>query len=71
MNALTLSGLTLGITAFACALGIGYLAGKAMEAMGRQPEAAGAIRTSMIVAIVFVEAIALYALLIQFMVISK
>jgi F-type H+-transporting ATPase subunit c len=71
MSALTLAGLTLAIAAFACALGIGFLAGKAMEAMGRQPEAAGAIRTSMIIAIAFIEAIALYALVVEVLILYK
>jgi len=52
------------------ALGIGILAGKAMEAIGRNPEAASKIQTSMILAIAFAEAIAIYgfvmALIIKF-----
>ncbi len=44
------------------ALGIGLLVGKALEAIGRNPEAAGEIRTSMILGIAFAEAIAIYAL---------
>ncbi len=42
-------------------LGIGILAGKAMEAIGRNPEATSKIQTSMILATAFVEAIAIYA----------
>ncbi len=44
------------------ALAIGLLASKAMEAMGRNPEAASKIQTAMILAIAFAEAIAIYAL---------
>ncbi len=44
------------------AIGIGILSGKALEAIGRNPEAAGEIRTSMILGIAFAEAIAIYAL---------
>jgi len=40
------------------------LAGKAMEALGRNPEAADAIRQNMILAIAFTEAIAIYALVV-------
>ena len=47
-------------------LGIGILAGKAMEAIGRNPEAAPKIQTAMILAIAFTEAIAIYALVIAF-----
>lgn len=44
------------------ALSIGWLASKAMEAMGRNPEASSKIQTAMILAIAFAEAIAIYAL---------
>ena len=46
------------------AIGIGMLAAKAMEALGRNPEAAGPIQTNMILAIAFTEAIAIYALVV-------
>lgn len=46
------------------ALAIGMLAGKALEAIGRNPEAAGKIQTAMILAIAFAEAIAIYALVV-------
>jgi len=54
----------IGIGAIAPALAIGWLAGKGMEAIGRNPEAAPRIQTSMILAIAFAEAIAIYALVI-------
>lgn len=54
----------MGIGSIAPALGIGILAGKAMEAIGRNPEAASKIQTSMILAIAFAEAIAIYALVV-------
>jgi F-type H+-transporting ATPase subunit c len=46
------------------AIAIGMLAGKAMEAIGRNPEAAPKIQTAMILAIAFAEAIAIYALVV-------
>ena len=46
------------------AFGIGMLASKAMEAMGRNPEAAGKIQTAMILTTAFCEAIAIYALVV-------
>lgn len=59
-------------TAFAIALGtiapaigIGMIGSKAMEALGRNPEAESAIRTSMILAIAFAEAVAIYALVVS------
>lgn len=56
--------LAIGIGALGPAIGIGILAGKAMEAIGRNPEAAPKIQTAMILAIAFTEAIAIYALVV-------
>ncbi len=56
------AGLAIGLGAFGPGIGIGLLAGKAMEAIGRNPEASGAIQTNMILALAFAEAIAIYAL---------
>lgn len=50
------------------ALGIGYLTGKALEAIGRNPEASGKIQTTMILAIAFVEALAIFALVVSFII---
>lgn len=54
----------IAIGAIGPALAIGKLAGKAMEAIGRNPEAAPKIQTAMILAIAFTEAIAIYALVV-------
>lgn len=58
------AGATIVIGAIVPAFSIGWLAGKAMEAIGRNPEAASQIQTAMILAIAFAEAIAIYALVI-------
>ncbi|OGG19905.1 ATP synthase F0 subunit C [Candidatus Gottesmanbacteria bacterium RIFCSPHIGHO2_02_FULL_40_13] len=58
------AALTIAIGSIAPATAIGMLASKAMEAIGRNPEAESKIRTSMILAIAFAEAIAIYALVI-------
>ena len=58
------AGLAIGLGAMGPGLGIGILAGKAMEAIGRNPEAAPKIQTVMILAIAFAEAIAIYALVV-------
>jgi len=58
------AALAISIGAIGPALGIGILGGKAMEALGRNPEARGDIQTNMILAIVFCEAIAIYALVV-------
>ena len=52
------------LTVIGGGFGIGKLAGSAMEAMGRQPEAAGPIRTSMIIAAALIEGISFFALVI-------
>ncbi|MEK7673221.1 MAG: ATP synthase F0 subunit C [Patescibacteria group bacterium] len=46
------------------ALAIGWLSSKAMEAMGRNPEAASSIQSAMILSVAFCEAIAIYALVV-------
>ena len=45
-------------------IGIGLLANGAMNAIGRNPDTAGTVQTNMILAIVFTEAIAIYALVV-------
>ena len=54
----------IGIGAIGPGLGIGIMAAKAMEALGRNPEAEGAIRGNLILALAFCEAIAIYALVV-------
>jgi F-type H+-transporting ATPase subunit c len=58
------AGLAIGLGAIGPGLGIGIMAAKAMEAIGRNPEASGNILTNMILAIAFAEAIAIYALVV-------
>jgi F-type H+-transporting ATPase subunit c len=59
---LIMTGLTVAVGGAMPALAIGLLTSKALEAIGRNPEAAGDIRTSMILGVAFAEAIAIYAL---------
>lgn len=58
------AGLTIAVGAMLPAFSIGRLAAKAMESIGRNPEAAPKIQTAMILAIAFTEAIAIYALVV-------
>lgn len=53
------AGMAYGLAAIGPALGIGFLVGKSVEAMARQPEAAGMVRTTMFLGIAFTEALAL------------
>jgi F-type H+-transporting ATPase subunit c len=57
--AATNAGLAYGLAAIGPAIGIGFLVGKSVEAMARQPEAAGMVRTTMFLGIAFTEALAL------------
>lgn len=52
-------------------IGQGLAAAKAMEAIARQPEAAGTIRTNLIVALAMMEALTIYGLVIAFMLVGK
>ena len=54
--------LAVGIAALGSGLGLGKAVGSAMEAMGRQPEAAAKIQTGLIIGAAFIEALTIYAL---------
>ena len=56
------AGIAMGLGAFGPALAIGNLAGRAMDALGRNPEAQPVIQTNMILGLAFAEAIGSYAL---------
>jgi F-type H+-transporting ATPase subunit c len=53
-----------GIAAIGAGIGIGRIGGSAMEAIGRQPEAAGDIRSNMIIAAALVEGAAMLAIVV-------
>ncbi len=53
------AGMAYGLAAIGPGIGIGYLVGKSVEAMARQPESAGMVRTTMFLGIAFTEALAL------------
>ena len=61
-------GLVYGLGAIGPGIGLGYLIGKAIESMARQPEAAGMVRTTMFLGIAFVEALALFGFVLSFIV---
>ena len=63
------AALSIAVGSLGPGIGIGLLAAKAMEALGRNPEAAGAIQQNMILAIAFAEAIAIYALVVAVIII--
>ena len=55
------------IAVIGAALGIGKIGAAAMEAIARQPEAAGDIRMSMIIIAALVEGVALFAIVVCFL----
>lgn len=58
------AGLAIGLGAIGPGVGIGLLVAGALQALGRNPEAGGDIRTNMILGIVFAESVAIYALVV-------
>lgn len=58
------AGIAIGLGAIGPGIGIGLLGGRAMEALGRNPEAAPVIQSNMILGIALAEAIAIYALVV-------
>ena len=65
------AGIVLGMVGTGAAMGIGWIGAKSVESMARQPEAAANIRNAMIVSVAFIEAIALYALVVAFILSGK
>ena len=65
------AGLAMGLGAIGPGIGIGILGYGAMQALGRNPEARGAIMTNMILAIAFAEAVAIYALIVAILIAGK
>ncbi len=65
------AGLAIGLGAIGPGIGIGYGAGKAMEAIGRNPEISGTILVPMLIGLGMAEAVAIYALVIAFILVGK
>jgi|TARA_B110000438_G_C15789364_1_gene639897 F-type H+-transporting ATPase subunit c len=62
------AGIAIAIGSLGPGIGIGMLAGKALEAIGRNPEAGSMIQTNMILAIAFAEALGIYALVVAILI---
>jgi len=63
------AGIGAGIAVIGAGIGIGQIGGKAMEAIARQPEAVGDIRSNMIVAAALIEGVAFFAIVISLLII--
>ncbi len=62
------TALAIGLGALGPGIGIGIIGGKALEALGRNPEAEASLRTTMILAIAFAEGIAIFALVVSLLI---
>lgn len=69
MESLGILGAALGagLAVIGAGFGISKIGGAAMEAIGRQPEAASKIRTNMIIAAALIEGVALFAVVVCFL----
>ena len=59
-----IAAIAAGIAAIAAGIGIGRIGGSAMEAIARQPESTGDIRSNMIVIAALIEGVAFFALIV-------
>jgi F-type H+-transporting ATPase subunit c len=60
--------IAVGFGVFGPGIGIGLIAGRALEAIGRNPEASGQVITNMFIGIAFTEALAIFALVVGFII---
>lgn len=67
MKALAM-GIAAGIGVLGPGIGLGMLVSKALEAIGRNPEASGKIQATMFIGVAFVEALAIFALVVAFII---
>ena len=65
------AGIGAGLVVIGAGLGISGIGSAALEAMGRQPEAAGSLRTTMIIAAALVEGVAFFAAVICLLLVLK
>ena len=63
------AALSIGLAALGAAISIGIASAKAVDATARQPEVSGRIQTVLLTAIVFIEATAIYALVVSLLLI--
>ncbi|MBQ0012538.1 MAG: ATP synthase F0 subunit C [Clostridiales bacterium] len=63
------AGLAIGLGALGTTLGIGIAAGRALEGASRQPEMYSKLQTLLLISIVFMESIAIYALVVSLLLI--
>ena len=62
----SIATLAFGLAVIGAGIGVGYIGGKAMEAIARQPEAIGDIRANMLIMAALVEGIGLIAIILAY-----
>ena len=67
MDLESIAAIGAGLAAIGAGLGIGKIGGSAMDAMARQPEIQGKIQSSALIFAAFVEAVALFAVVVSFL----
>jgi F-type H+-transporting ATPase subunit c len=65
------AGLAVSIAGIGGGIGMGIAGGKAFEAIARQPEVGGDVRTLLFITLAFIETLTIYGLLIAFMLVGK
>ena len=65
------AALVLTLTACTTAVAQGITASRAMDAIARQPEAAGGIRGALVISLALMEALTIYGMLVAFMLVGK
>ncbi len=60
--------LAVGLGVIGPGIGIGLIVSKALEAIGRNPDASGKVQATMFIGIAFTEALAIFALVVGFLV---
>ena len=64
-------GIGAGLTVLGAGLGIGRIAGQAMDGIARQPEAAGKIQTAMLIAAALIEGVSFFSLVVCLIISAK
>ncbi len=65
------AGIAAGLSAIGAGIGVGYIGGRAVEGMARQPEMAGRLQTAALVLAALVEGVALFGAVIGFQIAGK
>ena len=65
------AGLAVSLAGIGGGIGMGIAGGKAFEAIARQPESAGTVRTLLFITLAFMETLTIYGLVIAFMLVGR